>query len=327
MKQVVAILVILVTRGVFGQNVIYYSALRSRDLYQYNLEDKSSRFIASLTFEPFDIAVDSGNILYGTDGSTLYTLNLNTLEYGRAYSLTDGVNSLVYVNKSVLLGLDFDGALYSINPVTGSQYRIAESHHPPRGDLVLSSKGDIYWTATDNHLYQSQPYPGSAIKDLGNLENMMDVKGLAIVRSSVCADSEEKLLCFDRGDIYMVGLDNKSTELVSSYLFRDIGGAASYSLPPKPLPAFIEPDLINVITANGDDRNTTFKLNVNNPEYDFKISIHNRFGQTVFFSREQDFSWNPVIENCIGGVYFYTISYSTECFPSIQFRGWIEVVR
>jgi outer membrane protein assembly factor BamB len=185
MKSLIIILLTLTSLSLKGQSVVYYDTLSSRDLYRYDVENKQSQFIANLRFEPLDIAVDPEGILYGTDGSKLYTLDLSTLQYKLTLNLTNFVNSLVYFNKYTLFAIDTEGILYEINPLSGYVNEIGSSKHPSQGDIVISKEGLIYWTATDNHLYEAQPYPGGKIKDLGNLENMNEVKGLAIINSSI----------------------------------------------------------------------------------------------------------------------------------------------
>jgi gliding motility-associated-like protein/uncharacterized repeat protein (TIGR01451 family) len=77
----------------------------------------------------------------------------------------------------------------------------------------------------------------------------------------------------------------------------------------------------NVITPNGDGLNDAFYLKEDNFEKcagSFRqVLVYNRFGETIFSSRNPDFTWNGDVAT---GVYFYSLA-----FDNGKFEGSITV--
>jgi len=79
----------------------------------------------------------------------------------------------------------------------------------------------------------------------------------------------------------------------------------------------------NVFTPNNDGINEFFKVlnlpedNCNNKFLD--VSIYNRFGKRVFFSRDRDFKW--AAQNVVSGVFYYFLNFSEK-----DYKGYVHVL-
>lgn len=79
----------------------------------------------------------------------------------------------------------------------------------------------------------------------------------------------------------------------------------------------------NVFTPNNDGINESFMVD-NLPEDNcinqfYHVSIYNRYGKEVFFSKERDFKW--IASNVDNGIYYYQIKYSGK-----DYRGYLHVL-
>lgn len=74
--------------------------------------------------------------------------------------------------------------------------------------------------------------------------------------------------------------------------------------------------LPNVFTPNGDGYNDTFRALPGQYVEGFRIYIHNRWGNQVFFSDDPQFEWNGRMggdgQACPDGVYFYVVEFTVE---------------
>ncbi len=87
----------------------------------------------------------------------------------------------------------------------------------------------------------------------------------------------------------------------------------------------------NAFTPDNDGVNDVFQIGFNQTLDFFEIRIYNRFGNEIFFSNDQHFSWLGEVKNgehfVQPGVYSYVISYSSE-LPLVQKQfGSVVVVR
>lgn len=78
----------------------------------------------------------------------------------------------------------------------------------------------------------------------------------------------------------------------------------------------------NVFTPNNDGTNEFFHV-LNLPEDNCRnqfidVSIYNRYGKRVFFSRDRDFRWNA--DNVVSGVYYYHVNFSEK-----DYDGYVNV--
>jgi gliding motility-associated-like protein len=79
----------------------------------------------------------------------------------------------------------------------------------------------------------------------------------------------------------------------------------------------------NVFTPNNDGINEYFMVD-NLPEDNcinqfYNVSIYNRYGKEVFFSKDRDFKW--IASNVDNGIYYYQIKYSGK-----DYRGYLHVL-
>jgi len=79
----------------------------------------------------------------------------------------------------------------------------------------------------------------------------------------------------------------------------------------------------NVFTPNNDGINEYFMVD-NLPEDNcinqfYNVSIYNRYGKEVFFSKDKDFKW--MASNVDNGIYYYQIKYSGK-----DYRGYLHVL-
>ncbi len=79
----------------------------------------------------------------------------------------------------------------------------------------------------------------------------------------------------------------------------------------------------NVFTPNNDGTNEFFQV-LNLPEDNcsnqfIDVSIYNRYGKRVFFSRDRDFKWNA--NNVVSGVYYYHVNFSEK-----DYDGYVNVL-
>ncbi len=89
------------------------------------------------------------------------------------------------------------------------------------------------------------------------------------------------------------------------------GQTTSIELNIKESDANIELDIPNIFTPNEDGLNDYFTIGYNFPPDNYKITIFNRWGNSVFETHDILYSWDGRIagEYCKSGVYYYVIQY------------------
>ncbi|WP_018344933.1 gliding motility-associated C-terminal domain-containing protein [Cytophaga aurantiaca] len=75
----------------------------------------------------------------------------------------------------------------------------------------------------------------------------------------------------------------------------------------------------NLVTANGDQMNDSFKISTNRNFTAFEVSIYNCWGAKVFESTSQTFEWTGDTM----GVYYYQITTN----KSNTYKGWVHVIK
>lgn len=80
----------------------------------------------------------------------------------------------------------------------------------------------------------------------------------------------------------------------------------------------------NVITPNGDQWNEGFEVYTEGIA-DFSIRIFSRHGQEIWSGRKGSTPWNAT--NASSGVYFWTLSYRSQCSNNKEQKGWIQVLK
>ncbi len=87
-------------------------------------------------------------------------------------------------------------------------------------------------------------------------------------------------------------------------------------------------DIPNVFTPNEDEKNDYFTIGCNFPPENYKITIFNRWGITVFETHDIKYSWDGRVsgEYCSPGVYYYVIQYQNK--EKIETKnGFLHVFR
>jgi len=87
-------------------------------------------------------------------------------------------------------------------------------------------------------------------------------------------------------------------------------------------------DIPNVFTPNEDEKNDYFAIGYNFPPENYKITIFNRWGTTVFETHDINYSWDGRIsgEYCTPGVYYYVIQYQNNGKIETK-NGFLHVFR
>jgi gliding motility-associated-like protein len=90
----------------------------------------------------------------------------------------------------------------------------------------------------------------------------------------------------------------------------------------------IELDIPNVFTPNEDKKNDYFTIGYIFPPENYKITIFNRWGTTVFETHDINYSWDGRIsgEYCTPGVYYYVIQYKNKDKIETK-KGFLHVFR
>lgn len=87
----------------------------------------------------------------------------------------------------------------------------------------------------------------------------------------------------------------------------------------------------NSFTPNGDSINDTFEVKYAHIK-NYHLTVYNRWGETIFESKEPDIRWSGKVNGKAApvGVYAYLVTYESEDFPDkgiIKERGTITVLR
>lgn len=77
----------------------------------------------------------------------------------------------------------------------------------------------------------------------------------------------------------------------------------------------------NIITPNGDGKNDRLEI-IGIDEGNWALSIHNRWGQTVYTTNHYRQEWSPT--GLANGVYYYQLR---ELLTGRQVKGWVEVLK
>jgi gliding motility-associated-like protein len=87
-------------------------------------------------------------------------------------------------------------------------------------------------------------------------------------------------------------------------------------------------DIPNVFTPNEDNKNDYFTIGYNFEPENYKITIVNRRGTTVFETHDIKYSWDGRIsgEYCSPGVYYYVIQYQNKGKIETK-NGFLHVFR
>ncbi|QHS58559.1 gliding motility-associated C-terminal domain-containing protein [Chitinophaga agri] len=91
-----------------------------------------------------------------------------------------------------------------------------------------------------------------------------------------------------------------------------------------------EPGFPTAFTPNGDGKNDVFRPRAKGPMYEYELHVYNRWGQMVFFSKDEKKGWDgryvgQVVES---GSYIWVISYKTKVGGAVTIQqGQVTVLK
>jgi hypothetical protein len=80
----------------------------------------------------------------------------------------------------------------------------------------------------------------------------------------------------------------------------------------------------NVITPNGDRWNENFDVYAEGVD-EFYVKVFSRYGQEVWSGGSDSPSWNAA--SVPSGVYFWILSYRSQCTTEKEQKGWVQVIK
>ena len=80
----------------------------------------------------------------------------------------------------------------------------------------------------------------------------------------------------------------------------------------------------NVITPNGDEWNENFEVYAEGVD-EFYVKVFSRYGQEVWSGGNGSPSWDAADVN--SGVYFWVLSYRSQCVTQKNQKGWVQVLK
>jgi hypothetical protein len=80
----------------------------------------------------------------------------------------------------------------------------------------------------------------------------------------------------------------------------------------------------NVITPNGDPWNEAFEVYVEGVD-EFFVRVFNRYGQKVWSGGNDSPPWTAA--DVTSGVYFWALSYQSQCSGNKEQKGWVQVLK
>ena len=92
---------------------------------------------------------------------------------------------------------------------------------------------------------------------------------------------------------------------------------------------YVESEIPNVFSPNGDGKNDTFKISLGVVS-EYSIVIYNRWGQEVFASNDVKNSWGGTVKSgneAEAGVYYFIINYKSPNGESKEVKNYLTLVR
>jgi hypothetical protein len=134
----------------------------------------------------FDMAFSPSGVLWGTDGSSVFSIDITTGQPSAHIPITSHIFGL----NEFLEGVAFDpngqmycwtlnstsSGLYQIDPTTGTASVVTYQTAEPIFGLTFGAEGEIY-ASTGSSLVSLSPTDGSTVRTIGNFNNFVTSLG------------------------------------------------------------------------------------------------------------------------------------------------------
>jgi len=301
----------------FGQIPIYVTTDQGHILKS---QDDHNSWIDLGNYGVFnDIAqTPNGALFVVSDGIySIDTTNANTVLVDGQFDYS-GTVGLCALNNDVLL-FDKGDSLYAYSIMYDQHYPIDEIGVFSNGDLCFS-EGQLYLISELNEIIKIDlDTLNLSINTIDNLgvanTNQLNCFGITSSADN-CRNRDVELFIFESASIIEY-VEGELVVLNPNIGSGEITGATS--LNEFRVSSVNISELPNVITPNGDDINDRIEF------IGFYITVTNRWGNTVYEGLDNWNGLNSNNEECIEGVYYYTI-HNEEC-PSDRKQSFIHLLR
>ncbi len=319
--------------GCYSQFDTYISA--TSNLYAFDYNACQATLIGnSLGPVWYDIALTPNGLLYGTDSEKLYrvsTTDGSALYISDIFSHGSGINSLVALDNDYLMaisGID----LYKININDGSLTLLGFVGHASSGDLTYY-KGSYYLVSQENKLIKitlnEERSEIEQVSEIGIMDTQYNsVYGALTIGEIDCEQDNLSIIAFEGYGVYTINPKTGKAHLVcDSIVNAGIWGATSL-VETSAHPLDPETSMPNVFTPNSDGINDYFLPVEAIGVIEWELTILNRWGNCLY--KVQNSGWDGNNHNGLPapeGVYFYTITFVTNCYKEIIHKGTITISR
>ena len=340
----------LLTLSIQGQNN-YYVITDNSDLVQIDQNNCSTSTICNCGIYIQDIALTPDEKMYASNGKNIFEIdlldcsNLQITLTPVTDTLTSGgnwINSLVAIDNKFLFAVGTNALLYKVNIENGTSWVIDTLIENIDGiDYWYGSGGDLTWYKGNLLLVTAMNELVEIKLDISNnyitsvhRKGIIQTPGLSIygvltVGTIDCNNDNLKLIGFEGYEVYSINPDNANAQLTcDSMLYSNAYGATSYSETQKQVYTPIL-NFPNIFTPNFDGVNDFYTSLDFEGVSNFEFYIVNRWGNTVYFSKNNPINWNG--ENneneVVEGVYFYVIKYSDFCDKEYKNSGFLTLIK
>ncbi len=329
----------------------YYAITNNSDLILVDHESCSTSTVCNCGFYIQDIALTPNHKMYASNGKNIFEIDLsdcsNTLITTSPVTDTfpssgQWINSLVALDDHFLFAVGTNAILYKINIDNGTSQIIdtliekingAEYWYGSGGDLTWY-KGKLLLVTAMNELVEIKMTPSYdyiySVHRIGIIQTPgHSVYGAITLGSSDCQSDDLKVIGFEGPSVYLINPSNAHTDSLCTNIFNGaVYGATSLSEVQNQIYHPIV-QLPNIFTPNSDGINDCFAPIDFSGVSEFECFVLNRWGNTVYYSKNETINWNGLSnENIlVEGVYFYVIHYSDYCGINYKVSGSLTLVK
>lgn len=352
MKISILSFLVFITLVSFGQHN-YFVQDKNGLLYKYYPDSSCTTSYMGILNGHMDMAICPNGVIYSTESYHIYrfdTLTMTNTMVAQVFNYPTNVNSLIALNNDYLLALS-GTSLFKISTLNGSKVNIGTMPGSSSAGDIVYLNGYFYLSSELNELWKfrlNEDY--SALLDyeiVGILDSPFQrmygllKTGTLIKGTSGCHPTDtqdtQRIIGFENQQVYEIDVETAHCTLLCDTIFMDtINGAASIEIielnPPSPpiLPTVVI-ELPNIFTPNNDGINDYFHPTLFSEIETFEITIINRWGNTIYSSKNSEFGWNGTTssgEKVSEGIYFYTCRYIENCSgKEMEQKGYLELIR
>jgi gliding motility-associated-like protein len=303
------------------------------ELYDLDLTTCQPTLIGTSSTVFIDIAFTPNGRLWGWKDMNLYEIDPLTANDVIVGSMPGfGTASLVAWDNETLLG-EFDAWLWGIRTSDGYAWRIDSIGYYASGDLTWYD-GALYMTATGDPLKLIRMV---LTEDLSAIQSVEVVGpfisggqwyGVNTVMTDSCSGALV-MLGFDGSAVYQISPSDASIELLCPDVFPTGTTGATSLGELRQVHGPMDLHMPNVFTPNGDGHNDMLRPMVDNDALILSMEVFNRWGNRVFDGAGLSFAWEGQTaagEPCPEGVYYYILTYSSNC-KSDRSKGYVTLLR